>query len=110
VNADGQEDFELLRHAGVDSLEGLGTTDKPYPIQRAFIDAQGVRPVRAKPREPLLDADVRIGEHGRFVVAHGASKIAAQFGELAEAPLARAPIRAFEPGHRKAGVLERRAE
>src|SRR5437660_3008021 len=76
--------------AEITTIEGLGTIDKPHPLQRAFIDEQAVqcgycingmimaakelldrnpRPTEADVREGLAANLCRCGTHGRIIRA-----------------------------------------
>jgi nicotinate dehydrogenase subunit A len=57
-----------LGQADITTLEGLGTADKPHPLQRAFIDEQAVQcgyciPGMILTAKTLLEKNPRISEH-----------------------------------------------
>jgi nicotinate dehydrogenase subunit A len=79
-----------IGEAEITTLEGLGTIEKPHPIQRAFIDAQAAQcgyciagmimtakdlldrnphPTAAEVREALAENRCRCGTHNRIVRA-----------------------------------------
>jgi nicotinate dehydrogenase subunit A len=79
-----------LANAEIVTIEGLGTADKPHPIQRAFIDEQAVqcgycingmimsakalldaspRPSEQDVRDALASNLCRCGTHGRIIRA-----------------------------------------
>jgi nicotinate dehydrogenase subunit A len=76
--------------AEITTIEGLGTTDKPHPLQQAFIDEQAAQcgycingmimtakvlldqnphPTQAEVREALAQNLCRCGTHGRIIRA-----------------------------------------
>ena len=76
--------------AEITTIEGLGTVDKPHPLQQAFIDEQAVqcgycingmimtakdlldqnpRPTAPEVREALAQNLCRCGTHGRIIRA-----------------------------------------
>ena len=79
-----------IGEAEITTLEGLGTIDKPHPLQQAFIDTQAAqcgyciagmimtakdlldrnpRPIAAEVREALAENLCRCGTHNRIVRA-----------------------------------------
>jgi len=79
-----------IGNAEITTIEGLGTVDKPHPLQQAFIDEQAVqcgycingmimtakdlldqnpRPTSAEVREALAQNFCRCGTHGRIIRA-----------------------------------------
>src|SRR5271163_4372805 len=79
-----------IGEAEITTIEGLGTVDKPYPLQQAFIEAQAAQcgycingmimtakdlldqnphPTAAEVREALAQNLCRCGTHGRIVRA-----------------------------------------
>jgi nicotinate dehydrogenase subunit A len=79
-----------IGNAEITTIEGLGTVDKPHPLQQAFIDEQAVqcgycingmimtakdlldqnpRPTAAEVREALAQNLCRCGTHGRIIRA-----------------------------------------
>ena len=79
-----------LGDAEIITIEGLGTVDKPHPLQRAFIDEQAAqcgycingmimtakylldqnpRPTAAEVRDALAQNLCRCGTHGRIIRA-----------------------------------------
>ena len=79
-----------IGEAEITTIEGLGTVDKPHPLQRAFIDAQAAQcgycvngmimtakelldrnphPTAAEVREALAENLCRCGTHNRIVQA-----------------------------------------
>jgi nicotinate dehydrogenase subunit A len=79
-----------LGDAEITTIEGLGTVDKPHPLQQAFIDEQAAqcgycingmimtakdlldqnpRPTAAEVREALAQNLCRCGTHGRIIRA-----------------------------------------
>jgi len=79
-----------IGEAEITTIEGLGTVDKPHPLQRAFIDEQAAqcgycingmimtakelldrspRPTAAQVREALAQNLCRCGTHGRIIRA-----------------------------------------
>jgi len=79
-----------LGQSEVTTLEGLGTPDKPHPLQRAFMEAQAAqcgycingmimsakalldqtpRPAQAQVRDALAGNLCRCGTHGRIIHA-----------------------------------------
>ena len=87
-----------IGEAEITTIEGLGTTDKPHPLQQAFIDMQAAQcgycingmimaakdllnqkphPTEAEVREALTQNLCRCGTHNRIVraVLHAAEKM-----------------------------------
>ncbi len=96
VLIDGQPAFSCVTEIGaiggsqVTTIEGLGTLEKPHPLQQAFIDEQAAqcgyciagmimgakalldsnpRPTEAEVREALAPNLCRCGTHGRIIRA-----------------------------------------
>ena len=82
--------IRVLGESEITTIEGLGTIDKPHPLQQAFIDEQAVqcgycingmimvakelldhnpRPTEADVREGLAANLCRCGTHGRIIRA-----------------------------------------
>ena len=83
-------EIDAIGESEITTIEGLGTVDKPHPLQRAFIDEQAAqcgycingmimtakdlldhnpRPTAAEVREALARNLCRCGTHGRIICA-----------------------------------------